>query len=79
MERARELLQGGERSINDVANLVGYAHASSFCVTFKRYFGTPPRTFRAGCVTRRFVSSAPNSHNTGSPAWPPASVSARLS
>ncbi len=61
MERARELLQGGERSINDVANLVGYAHASSFCVTFKRYFGTPPRAFRAGWVTRRFGRSAPDS------------------
>ena len=48
MERARELLQGGQRSINLVANLVGYGHASSFAVAFKRYFGTLPKTFRAG-------------------------------
>lgn len=42
MEKARELLQKGDMSINEVAAMVGYASTSYFIANFKKYYGETP-------------------------------------
>lgn len=42
MERAKELLMQGDKSVKQVAKLVGYSGQSSFTRKFIRYFGSAP-------------------------------------
>lgn len=42
MEHARELLMRGDKSVKQVARLVGYSGQSSFSRMFIRYYGTAP-------------------------------------
>ncbi|MGH0035307.1 MAG: AraC family transcriptional regulator [Myxococcota bacterium] len=46
IERATRALEAGERSIGEVAFLVGYADASAFCKAFRRWTGHSPRAHR---------------------------------
>lgn len=46
MERARELLQNSELSIQDVAEKSGYSSMHSFRRVFKKVFGVSPSSFR---------------------------------
>lgn len=51
MKKARELLLTGDRqqsrSIADIAEAVGYEHATHFTAAFKKHFGELPRSLRA--------------------------------
>ena len=42
LKRAEQLLRGGNRSVAEVANLVGYSHLGQFAGVFKRKFGITP-------------------------------------
>jgi AraC-like DNA-binding protein len=46
MEHARELLVGTDLSMDMIADKVGYESVYSFSKAFKRYFGTPPGSYR---------------------------------
>jgi AraC-like DNA-binding protein len=48
MEFAAKLLEATDRSITDIAFEVGYDYPSNFTTAFKRHFGVPPRSVRAG-------------------------------
>lgn len=43
MEKAEQLLRGTNKTITEVANLVGYTHLGHFATTFKRKYGITPR------------------------------------
>lgn len=42
MQVAKQLLQAGDRTVAEVANLVGYSHPAHFATAFKRQFGLLP-------------------------------------
>lgn len=42
MEKAKELLQKGDMSINEIASMVGYASTSYFIANFKKVYGDTP-------------------------------------
>lgn len=46
MHRARQLLDGSDRPIREIAIAVGYADPSRFTEHFQRTFGATPRVFR---------------------------------
>ncbi|MEM9137664.1 MAG: AraC family transcriptional regulator [Cyanobacteria bacterium P01_F01_bin.42] len=46
MQQARELLEMGQLSIQEIAWCVGYASRSSFVAAFKKKFQTPPSLFQ---------------------------------
>jgi AraC-like DNA-binding protein len=46
MERAYELLRHGARSVAQVAEAVGYQHASNFSTAFHAYYGCTPQSAR---------------------------------
>ena len=46
VERARELLQGTDLSVGDVADAVGFAHQSHLARHIRRRFGVPPSLLR---------------------------------
>lgn len=45
MALAKNLLRGGDASVKDVAERVGYGSASAFSVAFSRFVGTPPARY----------------------------------
>jgi len=47
MGKARELLQDRNLRISQVAEMVGYEHATNFTVAFKKQFGILPKALRA--------------------------------
>jgi transcriptional regulator GlxA family with amidase domain len=47
MQRAAELLRGGDLPVNQVASAVGYRQPAQFAKAFRRHHGTPPSVFRA--------------------------------
>ena len=47
VERAKQLLQGGDLSLAEVAAGAGFADQSKFSHTFKRVVGVSPRQFRS--------------------------------
>lgn len=47
MARARELLENSGMPITQIAQEVGYEHATNFTRAFKQYFGAPPRSLRS--------------------------------
>jgi AraC family transcriptional regulator len=46
VERARQLLEGGDLSLADVAAHAGFSDQSQFCHHFKRLVGVTPRQSR---------------------------------
>lgn len=46
MNKARELLHDGNLAISQVAETVGYQHATNFTAAFKRHFGYLPKELR---------------------------------
>lgn len=46
MQRAADLLAETDKSIKEIACLVGYEHTSSFTRAFERYFQQSPRCYR---------------------------------
>jgi len=42
MEHSKVLLEGGELSINEIAQIMGYKYSSNFAVTFRKHFGVNP-------------------------------------
>lgn len=46
IEHAVEMLKNGNKSINTIAEELGYTDASYFIKVFKRYTGTTPLSFR---------------------------------
>lgn len=46
MEHARDLLQSGEATVLEAAELVGYSNPSNFAAAFRRQFGENPKTFQ---------------------------------
>ena len=46
IERAVDLLKNGNKSINAIADGLGYTDASYFIKVFKRYTGTTPLSYR---------------------------------
>src|SRR5690606_41294996 len=47
MEKAHKLLTTQSRKVSEVAQLVGYRHASHFTAAFKQYFGYTPNHVNA--------------------------------
>ena len=43
---AKEMIQGGEMSLTDVADYLGYENYSYFCRIFKRYLETTPKALK---------------------------------
>jgi AraC-like DNA-binding protein len=51
MNRAEQLLRQSERTVAEVANLVGYANPAQFAAAFKRQFGiSPSECLRQNCL-----------------------------
>lgn len=48
LERAAELLRGSSRSVNEVADLVGFSYANYFARCFKEKYGVSPKDYSAG-------------------------------
>ncbi len=48
LERACALLHAGERSISEIAALLGYASPYEFSAQFRRRYGRPPSRYRPG-------------------------------
>ena len=48
MQRAAELLAGGNLTVREVANRVGYRQPAQFAKAFRRHHGAPPSSFRNG-------------------------------
>lgn len=46
MERARELILHSEKSINEIANEIGYSSYNGFYIAFKNTYGLPPQNLR---------------------------------
>ncbi|PYI56321.1 AraC family transcriptional regulator [Paenibacillus flagellatus] len=46
MEKAVELLRQTDRSLDDIAQQVGYMNVNYFSKVFRKYFGVPPGQFR---------------------------------
>jgi AraC-like DNA-binding protein len=42
MQVAKQLLHTGDRTVTEVANLVGYSHPAHFAAAFKKQFGLAP-------------------------------------
>ena len=51
IEKAKELLAGGNMKAKDVAEAVGYADGSYFYAIFKKYTGTSPSDYCAALIT----------------------------
>jgi AraC-like DNA-binding protein len=60
MERARELLTGGDLSVKQIAAELGYKRSAAFGRVFVRFWGVPPAELR-----RCYHSSTPASRCTG--------------
>jgi len=48
LERAAEMLRGGERNISEVAYALGFSSPNYFSTAFKSKFGISPKEYRAG-------------------------------
>ena len=60
IERAKQLLAGNDRKIEDVASQCGYQSANSFYLAFKQATGQSPTEFRNSCRVRaRFFARLP--------------------
>ena len=46
LQRAKQLLTGGERSIREIAELTGYNNSVTFIRVFKKYEGVTPGQYR---------------------------------
>ena len=46
LEKAKELLEGSEMKIEDVAEKVGYNSSYSFARFFKKHMGVSPKEYR---------------------------------
>lgn len=46
MERARAMLEAGDRSVSEVALAIGYSCFGHFAKAFRKHFGVTPRDFR---------------------------------
>ena len=51
MEKARELLEGTNMKIAQIAKEVGFSNSSYFCRSFREFFGNTPESCRKGKVT----------------------------
>jgi AraC-like DNA-binding protein len=56
MEQAERLLREGNRSVAEVANLVGYSHLGFFASVFKRQYGICPKQCLMGKKTIKTIS-----------------------
>jgi AraC-like DNA-binding protein len=57
MQRASDLLSETDKSIKEIACLVGYEHTSSFTRAFERHFRQSPRSYRqAQCLSKILTS-----------------------
>jgi AraC family transcriptional regulator len=50
VERAKQLLQGGDLSLAEVALHAGFSGQNVFCHHFKRLVGVTPRQFRMSAI-----------------------------
>ena len=48
IQRAAELLETGEYSVNAVADMVGFANQHYFSTVFKQYMGKSPKQYGGG-------------------------------
>ncbi|WP_029891136.1 AraC family transcriptional regulator [Polycyclovorans algicola] len=48
MDRARDMLMAGDLSVTEIALELGYSDASNFTRAFRKHFGAPPKSLRAG-------------------------------
>lgn len=51
MEKAKELLIGGQYNIGDIALMAGYKHATHFTSAFKKYFGYLPQKIKGKALS----------------------------
>ena len=58
MNKARELLEGTNMKIAQIAKEVGFSNSSYFCRSFREFFGCSPESCRKGKVTDEEASSA---------------------
>jgi AraC-like DNA-binding protein len=57
MQRAADLLAGTDKSIKEIACVVGYEHTSSFTRAFERYFRQSPRCYRQTQELNKILTS----------------------
>jgi two-component system response regulator YesN len=57
-ERAKELLRGTDRKINEIATKLGFLSATYFTRFFKKYAGMSPQSYRDSGVTRTSCEQA---------------------
>ena len=48
MEKAKALLQQGDRRVAEISKMVGYPNVSYFCLQFKKFYGITPNQIRQG-------------------------------
>jgi two-component system response regulator YesN len=53
VEKASELLRGGEASISEISGMVGYSDHSYFTKVFKKRTGLSPSQYRIQQLTRQ--------------------------
>lgn len=51
MEQARQLCQGQERSLDQIARSLGFQTPSNFIAAYRRFWGTAPRGSRSGQIS----------------------------
>ena len=55
MQRAKNMLLSGEYLISDIAESMGYKHATHFTSAFKKFFGYLPQTLKSRKILNFFV------------------------
>lgn len=53
LQRAKELLETGKYSVNDVIMVCGYENASNFARSFRHQFGIVPSSLLTKCITKK--------------------------
>ena len=56
MQKAKDLLLTGEYRIAEIAEIVGYRHATHFTTAFKKFFGYLPKMLKTKCLLGGYFS-----------------------
>jgi transcriptional regulator GlxA family with amidase domain len=60
LEKAKDLLESGVRSVKEISAEIGFPNVSSFCRSFKSRYGTTPREYRKSHLRMDLKSFAPS-------------------
>lgn len=55
LERAAEMLLGGDLAVKEIAYRLGYAQVSTFTAAFSHRYGCPPASYRKSLITAHYL------------------------